>query len=363
MEERYSQQTQAYKCPACSSALRFMPAGNLHCDSCGNDYEVEAIKALYEFDDEGGFDWGDYKKDRAGAQERLNESVVYVCRSCGAAIETDRTTVATRCPYCDNEVVISDRLTNGLRPDGIIPFRYESKDLPNLIRERFKGKKLLPGNFINEHKMSQILGVYIPFWLFYVGLDGQMTLEGTQTRAWADSKYNYVETSHYLVQMDGSMRFGGVPVDASIKMDDDLMDSIEPYDFSQMVDFDPAYLVGYVADRFDADPDASLPRATARMNKSAEQVFAQAAPRHYDTVSIRSNQMRVVNPNLRYVLLPVYLLNLDYGGKKYRFAVNGQTGKIVGELPVSKGKAWAWRLGIAAVTAAAVTMILSFINL
>lgn len=360
----YSQQTQAYKCPACSAALQFTHEGKLHCNSCGNDYEVETIKSLYQFDQNAEtFSWGDYKRNFYAHQERLNDSVVYVCRSCGATVETSPTTVATHCPYCDNEIVITDRVGSGLKPDGIIPFRIDKKGLEDIIRNTFKGKKLLPGNFMNTHKMDKLLGVYVPFWLFDVGIDGQMALNATQVRMYSDRNYNYTETRHFLLDMDGAMQFSKIPVDASERMDDDLMDSIEPFDYSQLVDFDPAYLAGFVADRFDEDPDKSLPRATKRMNVSAEQAFASAAPGSYQSVSVRSNNMRAVNPSVRYVLLPVYLLNLDYNGKKYRFAVNGQTGKIVGELPVSTGKAWLWRLGIAVVLGLVIATVLGLLGI
>ena len=146
------------------------------------------------------------------------------------------------------------------------------------------------------------------------------------------------------MDVDGQMSFKRIPVDASVKMDDDLMDSLEPFDYSERVDFAAPYLSGFLADRFDESPDDSLPRASTRMTNSAEEVFIDSVEGSFDTVRRRSSNLNIVNSSVRYVMLPVYLLNIGYNGKNYRFAVNGQTGKVVGELPISKVKKWLYYL-------------------
>ena len=94
-----------------------------------------------------------------------------------------------------------------------------------------------------------------------------------------------------------------------------------------------------MADRFDEDPDKSLPRASTRMQTSAADVFSGCTS-EFQSASVKSSNLKLVDPSVKYVLLPVYLLNLTYKGKNYRFAVNGQTGKVVGELPISKLKSF-----------------------
>lgn len=332
-------ETVSYKCISCGSPLVYASDGKLKCEACDSEYSLETLKEYYESKDgDKEFDWKDYKEGFEKDKAPLENTVVYVCKSCGAEIETDSNTAATHCPYCDNEIILNDRVGSGLRPNGIIPFKVDKKGLENSILEHCKGKRLLPNNFMSMLKIGKIQGVYVPFWLFDATLDGQMQMEGTQTRYYSDSKYDITEVKHYLIDIDGKMSFKKIPVDASIKMDDDLMDSLEPYDYSGIVDFEAAYLSGFLADRFDDDPDNSLPRASKRMINSAEEVFLSHVESGFETVRRKNSNLNIVSPSVRYVMLPVYLLNLSYMGKSYRFAVNGQTGKVVGELPISKFK-------------------------
>jgi DNA-directed RNA polymerase subunit RPC12/RpoP len=353
----------SYKCPSCGSALVYGVDGKLSCSFCGNSYETDAIKMLERSEEESkGFDWGDYTKKFENEKEVLDNTAVYVCRSCGAAIEADETLAATHCPYCDSEIILSDRLTGGLKPNAVIPFKISEKTLENSIKNYFKNKPLLPSNFINKQKMSKIKGIYVPFWLFDSKIDGQMFMNASKIRYYSDAHYNYTETKHYIIELDGKMNFAKIPVDASVKMDNDLMDAIEPYDYSDLVDFDPAYLSGFFADRFDEDPEKSLPRAESRMNESAEAVF-KSSVEGFDSISLKSKNLKLMDSTVKYVLLPVYLLNLKYMGKNYRFAVNGQTGKVVGELPISKFKKFMYYLGITAASAGIIWLILTLIHI
>ncbi|MBO4468419.1 MAG: hypothetical protein J5766_03870 [Clostridia bacterium] len=331
--------TVSYKCPACGSPLTYDPNGKLVCAACSNEFDLEAVKKFAEAENvEGkGFDWGDYKKAFEEGSEKLQNTAVYVCKFCGAAIETDGTAAATHCPYCDNELILSDQLSGSIKPNAIVPFAISKDAAMEAVKNHFKGKRLLPNDFAESHKLSKITGVYVPFWLFDSGIDGFANINATNTRFYSDSQYNYTETQHYLVTVDGEMAFSKIPVDGSEKMDNDLMDALEPFNYSGLVDFDPAYLSGFLADRFDEDPDESLPRASDRMKNSAEQVFLGCAS-EFNTARIKNSAISLVDPSVKYVLLPVYLLNLSYKEKNYRFAVNGQTGKVVGELPISKVK-------------------------
>ncbi len=340
-EQTYSSQNVSYKCPACGSPLVFTPDGNLSCGACGNTFSVDSVELLESVrDGEGGFDWSEFRDELNSGLGKLENTVTYVCRSCGAEIETEATTSATHCPYCDNEIIISDRLTGGLRPNAVIPFRVDKKGLEDVVRNYFKGKKLLPKDFLDSNRLSKVQGVYVPFWLFDAGIEGNVMMKATQVSHYSDSNYDYTETRYFAVRLDGSMGFDKVPVDGSKKMDDDLMDSIEPYDYNGLVDFRTGYLSGFLSDRFDEGPDESLPRAEARMKRSAETELTAVANRDslYTSMYMSSSDLHLTDASVKYVLLPVYLVNVYYNGNRYRFAVNGQTGKIVGELPVDKKK-------------------------
>ncbi|MBO4898349.1 MAG: hypothetical protein J5590_08650 [Clostridia bacterium] len=347
-----------YKCPACGAALKFSANdGELKCDACGNQYKIEALQMLAQSDATNtGFDWSEYK-EAFGTGETLDNTVVYNCLSCGATVQTDATTAATHCPYCDNEIVINERLTGGIKPNYIIPFKIDKKGLKDKVAEYAKGKKLLPKNFFSEQVMDKIMGVYVPFWLFDAELAGEMDFDASSVKFFTDSRYSYTKTDHFLIKLNGKMNFSKVPVDGSTKMDDDLMDALEPFDYSQMVPFDTSYLSGFLADRFDENPDKSLPRASKRMLESATDAFSSQISSSYSSSSMRSNRMKISQAAVKYAMLPVYLININYDNKKYRFAVNGQTGKTVGELPVSKKRKWFYFFKTAAITAAIVSLI------
>ena len=344
-----------YKCPSCASTLAFSPEkGKLVCGSCGNEYDLEAMQAFNQSGEKAsnGFDWSSYKKE-FDTSEHLDDTQVYVCKSCGATIETDSSTSATACPYCGNNVILDDKLDGGLKPNAIIPFKITPKTLPDAVRKFYSKKKLLPKGFFDDNKIGKIQGVYVPFWLYDCDLDGDMTFNATRVRTYREGQYDCTETSYYLLERKGDMGFSLVPCDASLKADNDLMDSIEPFNYSELIDFDKAYLSGYLAERFDTDPDNELDRATSRMKHSIENVFKKNTGL-YSSVSLRSSDVKITKASVKYVLLPVYLLNCKYKGKDYRYAVNGQTGKVVGELPISTPRCFAWFGGVAGCVFAAV---------
>ena len=144
-----------------------------------------------------------------------------------------------------------------------------------------------------------------------------------------------------------------MPVDGSTKMDDALMESIEPYDFTGAVDFQTAYLAGFLADKYDVDSEQSIERANERIKKSTENAFASTV-QGYSTVIPESTSIRLQNGKAKYALYPVWLLNTTWNGQRYTFAMNGQTGKFVGDLPLDKGAYRKWLFGLTCLIGAAV---------
>ena len=350
-----------YKCPGCGAPLSFdASSGQVTCEHCGNTYSVaDIISAQKQENTTEEFDWGNYK---AGlSTEVLDNTVVYQCQSCGAILETDESTAATSCPYCDNNIVLTDRVSKGLKPNAVVPFEIDKKELKDIVHNFYRGKKLLPRNYFSDSYIDRILGVYIPFWLYDCTVEGEVNFRGERVNRTETSRESIITTYDYLLQRYAEMGFTNVPVDASTKMDDDMMDSIEPYDFSKMVPFDGAYLAGFIADRFDSDPDQELPRVNRRVMNSALSGI-ESTVREFSSVREHSNSLRLRNAKVKYVLLPAYIINCEYGGKKYQYAVNGQTGKIVGELPSSKALARGYFLKAFAIALAAFIALFQFIG-
>ena len=237
-----------------------------------------------------------------------------------------------------------------LRPDYIIPFKLDKQAAKDALKKFYKGKHLLQKIFKEENNIDKITGIYVPFWLFDCDANGKMRFDATRISSWRSGNYQYTKVSHYLVTRSGEMAFEKIPVDASQKMDDSYMDSIEPFNYNEMVDFGTAYLSGYFADKYDVSDEECSPRAAKRVRTSLEEEL-RSTVLGYSGITIKSSDINTSYGDIKYALFPVYMLNTKYRDKTYTFAMNGQTGKFVGKLPISKGRFAAWAAGIAAAVA------------
>lgn len=346
-----------YKCPCCGGKVEFDSSiQQMKCPYCDTTFDVEAMLAHDEDLNQPSQDEMQWQKEQEGStweetgQDDMN---VYVCKSCGGEIFADENTAATHCPYCGNPVMLTNRLSGDLKPDYVIPFKLDKNAAKEALRKHFSGKKLLPKLFSSEHHIDEIKGLYVPFWLFDADADANIRYKGTIVRVWADADFNYTETKFYSIQRAGILSFDNVPVDGSSKMPDDLMESLEPYDFSQAVDFQTAYLSGYLADRYDVSADDCIERANTRVKTTTQQAFANTVT-GYASVTPEASDIKLSNAKHKYALYPVWLLNTTWQGKQYTFAMNGQTGKIVGDLPIDNKRLWLYRLLYTGIIGAAI---------
>ena len=312
----------------------------MKCPYCDTEFDLEALK---EYDTGLKQDGGDHMDWDSSAEARFDEESgmrVYACSACGGEIIADETTAASSCPFCGNPTIFKSQLSGELRPDYVIPFKLDKKAAKESLKKHLEGKRLLPKVFKSENHIDEVKGVYVPFWLFDTDADARVRYRATRIRLWSDSKYDYTETSYYDLARSGSMGFEHIPVDGSKKMPDALMESIEPFDFSEAVDFQTAYLSGYLADKYDVSADECTARANERVKHSAEQMLASTVSATYDTVTPESSSVSFSGGKRHYALYPVWILNTTWNGNKYTFAMNGQTGKFVGDLPIDKGTYW-----------------------
>ena len=359
---------QEYKCPCCGGAIAFdSTLQKMKCPYCDTEFDMAALRG---YDDELQSERADHMdwETAAGSEWQAGEADglrAYVCKSCGGEIVGDANTAATTCPFCGNPVVMMGQLSGALKPDIVIPFKLDKKAAKAGLMNHLTGKRLLPKVFKSQNHIDEIKGVYVPFWLFDTDADAQVRYRATRVRTWSDSDYDYTETSHFLVHRGGSIGFEHVPVDGSSKMPDDLMESIEPYNFADAVGFQTAYLAGYLADKYDVTAEQSVDRANERVRRSTEQAFA-ATVEGYTTVTPENTNIQLHGGRAKYALYPVWLLNTTWNGHKYTFAMNGQTGKFVGDLPIDKAAATRWTLGLSAafsVAAYAMVWLLHLIGL
>lgn len=344
-----------YKCPCCGGAIEFDSSlQKMKCPYCDSEFEMDALKS---YDDELKKDTPDNMEwnNHPGTEWQENETnglKVYVCKSCGGEIIGDENTAATSCPYCDNPVVMTKQFTGALKPDYVIPFKLDKKAAKEAFKKHLKGKRLLPKVFKDENHIDEIKGIYVPFWLFDADVDAYIRYAATKIRKWSDSTYDYTETSYYSVIRGGKIGFERVPVDGSSQMSDDLMESVEPFNFADAVDFQTAYLAGYLADKYDVTAEQSITRANERVKFSTEEAF-KATVNGYATVTPENSNINLSNGEAKYALYPVWILNTTWNDSKYTFAMNGQTGKFVGNLPLDKVAYMKWLFGLTGIFSAA----------
>lgn len=377
-----------YQCPACTGPLHYSAkSGKLACDYCGSSFDVAEIEALYARKEaeaaaakqaadakaeaaqaakaeaaeaaaaSGGWDTSDLSRDWGAEADGLR---VYSCPSCGAELICDQSTAATACPYCGNPAIVPGQFSGALRPDYILPFRLSKDDAVQALRAHYKGKPFLPRSFTSANHIEQIQGVYVPFWLFDGGAEGAASYRASNTNVFETGDYEITETRHYHVVRAGSLAFEKIPVDASSKMPDDLMDSIEPFDYAQLRPFSTAYLPGYLADKYDVTIDDSRDRADTRCRETLAQALRDTVTGYGACVTERED-IALRRGKVHYALLPVWMLSTKWRGQDFLFAMNGQTGKLVGDLPTDRGRFWGMFAAIAAPLTVALTAILQFL--
>ena len=336
----------AYKCPNCSAPLNFKPGTQkITCEYCGTELEAAAIEALFKAKEDMAVQAAN-KEDRkwdtavAGSQWSDAEATAmknFVCESCGAVIVADGNTMATECCYCGHAVMIPQRFEGMLRPDYIIPFKTTKEDAMKGFKEFYSGLWLLPSSFKAQNRIEAIQPMYVPFWLFDSAVDAYANFKAESVRVYDDGDETVTETSHYECLREGSMSFARVPVDGSEKMDNDYMESIEPFDYSEMVPFSNAYMTGFLAEKYDVDAEAAVPRADERVKGSAAEVLEKTV-QGYTKVTCTATNINKQSGSVSYAMAPVWIVTTRYKDKPYTFMMNGQTGKVAGALPWSRLK-------------------------
>ncbi len=350
-----------YKCPCCGSVLNFdADSSKLECASCSNSYELDALEAMQKTEGSGGVEF-ELPRDSFNAED-AEQFQAYICQSCGAELMTEGTTTATECPYCGSPTVLPDRLESGVKPELVIPFTVSKEQAQQQFEEYFKGKKLLPNLFFNgRNRIADMRRLFVPYWLFDCGADGNIVYDAEKEYTERSGEWEITRTEHYIVRRKGSMAFENIPVDGSVKLDNKITESLEPYNLSAAVAFQPAVLAGSLADHADVNADECQGRAAERVESSVSSVL-RSTVNGYDRVVERSRSIRTEGGKITPVLMPVWLITTEKEGKTYTFAINGQTGKLTCDVPADKKKSLAWGGGVFAGVFALGALVLHLLN-
>jgi len=344
-----AEQITNYKCPACSGPLHFAAkSGMMECEYCESRFSVEEIEKKYAEADKAA---AEAKKEADNKVYADDDWVVtsqqwngegmkaYGCPSCGATLVCDETMAASSCPYCGNPTVVPGQFTDMLKPDFVLPFKLEKDAALEALKKHYGKRYLLPQAFKNANHLDEVKGVYVPFWLYDGHADGDCVYEAVKEDRKRQGQEEIVTRKYYHVERKGSLEFSKIPADASSKMDDDLMDSIEPYNYSDLKPFSKAYLTGYLADKYDVSAKDDARRAVARAKQSTKDALYNDV-KGYTSVSAKRENINVKQGKAYYAMMPVWLLTTRWNNQNYTFAMNGQTGKMVGDLPIDKPKQW-----------------------
>ncbi|MEW9094700.1 MAG: TFIIB-type zinc ribbon-containing protein [Clostridiaceae bacterium] len=320
-----------YKCPSCGGDMVFdSQSGKLSCHSCGRKDNIE-----------------DFSEEFITTTFSEDEAKEYHCKNCGAIIMTDAETTATTCSFCGAGVVLGDRLSGTMTPAKIIPFTISKEEAMKAFTSWCKNGRLTPKGFMTADRVKNITGMYVPFWLYDLNSKVKVNAHCTKVSKYTRGDYIYTETKHYDVYRDINIDYIKVPVDASQKMNDEIMDKLEPY--NNLKDFKTPYLAGYIAEKYNFDDKDLLPRAKLKIGAYIESYISSTIT-GYSSVNYGSKQIDTRPKQAYYTLLPVWMVCYDYNKSEHTFAMNGQTGKVVGKPPISFEKVAMWFGGIAGVT-------------
>ncbi|BAB05525.1 hypothetical protein P4637_01450 [Halalkalibacterium halodurans] len=334
-----------YKCLNCGGPLEFKAESQKwECEYCLSDFSAEDMK---RFEDEqksqavAEMDTETIEKEKGQEIEFVEKAKSYSCKSCGAEIVTKETTAATFCYYCHNPTIIPGQLSGDYRPAQVIPFQITKEQAEESFVQWCNKKPLLSKYFTFPSQLEKLSGIYVPFWLFDCDTLGSIDAEATKSRSYTRGNMRYTETKYYRVIREGRADYRKVPADGSTKMDEKLMGGLEPYDYADLKDFSMSYLSGYLAEKYDLNQNDVYGRISDVIRQHTSSLLRQTI-KGYGSVSIKDSSFNIKKVDATYVLLPVWMFTYQYKGKTYVFAMNGQTGKISGNLPISMKRAAAW---------------------
>ncbi|MEE3487772.1 MAG: hypothetical protein VZT48_06675 [Bulleidia sp.] len=326
-----------YQCPNCGGPLKFDPSlQKLHCEYCDSSFTPLEVENFFKEKEEAAANAVGFEEDAGDWGAEAEGMKAYSCPSCGAQLFADANTAVTSCPYCGNPTVVAAQF-KAKKPQYVLPFTVTKEQAVDKLRAFYKGKPFLPSAFSSENHLEEVKGVYVPYWLYDATLHADLICTAERVRQYRQGDDVVTETRHYRLIRRGTVSYERVPADASTKMPDEYMEALEPFDYEKLTDFTSVYMAGYMADSYDVSADEAEKHADSRMVNTAYSSLMSTTMGYSSVFPVRRDISRTSGKAV-YAFLPVWLLSTKYRGKNYLFAVNGETGKIVGDLPADNGK-------------------------
>ncbi|MEG0108621.1 MAG: TFIIB-type zinc ribbon-containing protein, partial [Lachnospiraceae bacterium] len=322
-----------YKCPNCAGEILFNPnTQQYECPYCMSHFTESELQKISQEEH------GDSQPKQEDSQpDASQEAMIYNCPSCGAEIITDETTAATFCYYCHNPVILSGKLDGNFLPNKIVPFMIDKQEAIQLFFDWIKSKKFVPKQFFSKDQIDKITGIYFPYWVMDCDVKVDAQAKANKIRVWETGDIEYTETNQFDVVRKGAIHFEDLSKNALQKANKKLVEGVMPFQTLKMQPFTMGYLTGFQAEKRDME-QADLQQAMDdEMNKYADIILRESIS-GYSTVQMEHLELTAEHSSWEYVLLPVWVLTYQKSGKFYYYAMNGQTKKICGELPVDYKK-------------------------
>ena len=322
--------TVIYKCKNCGGPVKYSATlGKFNCEYCNTVYSEDEVKALTLLSE----------REDVVVDAVNGDYVEYHCPSCGANIVTDETTVATNCYYCNNPIVMSGKLESSQMPTKVIPFRVDKKKALESFESWIKTKKFVPKSFFNDkQEIEEINGVYFPYWLYNTNVSVDIDREGSRTYTRTEGDYRVTYRKDFRIVRKGDIDVKNLPKLALAKSNKVLVESVYPFDFNNAINFDSSYLSGFVAEKKDIEKEALMNSIEDDVYKYSTKVVRDSMTG--ESVNVVNHAFTIGQGSFEYAMLPVWAISYNDrdSNKHFFFSVNGQTGKVVGKLPIDNAK-------------------------
>jgi DNA-directed RNA polymerase subunit RPC12/RpoP len=342
-----SEKVRRFRCPGCGADLQFAPEGGcLTCPYCGRQEQIAPAAASVE--ERSYEDYLHLHADRMGAL--AVGALEVACQTCGATVTFTPPLVAGECDFCGSPIVAQPRDADPVvAPEGVLPFKVTQVQATGAIGNWLGSLWFAPNALKRMAQAEGVGGVYIPFWTYdaytqsdYVGERGEHYYE-TETYTETDAQGN-TQTKTRQVQRtrwynaSGTVErwFDDILVPATKSIMPARLAALEPWDLQELTAYDPAYLSGYKAQRYQVD----LAEGFELAKRTAEPVIESDVQHDIGGDEQRVSRLSTAYSAItfKHLLLPVYVGAYRFNDRVFQLAVNGRTGEVQGERPYSAWK-------------------------
>ena len=341
-------QSESYACPKCGGKMDFNAAkGQLLCPFCGHTMAVPQAAAVVQQAAISEHDLMAALKDTSGKAQGYGTQLKSIkCQSCGAVLNVEPNITSTKCSFCGSNQVLEQEVDPNLyRPESLVPFAIDDNRSNNLFRDWLGRGLFTPSDLKREGGGQKLRGVYLPFWTFDAHAESDWRAES--------GDYYYV-TEWVTVERDGKMvqeqqqvqkirwywtsghhagDYDDVLVYATRSIPTNILQKVYPYDTKQLVAYQPQYLSGWSAESYQVPLAEAWPIGRDMINQHEHGACDSEVPGDTHRNLNVSTQLSALT--FKHVLLPVWVASYRYHNKTYRFMINGQTGRVDGEKPIS----------------------------